>query len=193
MGLEAVRYRALLTRRSASGSACLMLLALHLRMQRESLTHSGVRILDDLLEEGSAGAASDRRFLDVRNTCCTGKEILAACEAYTQLLREEQTACRRLFSPPSRRNARFQMDALNGQLRQRRPGCQRHAHWASSICKTRSTNNPGGCALVPAGNVACESESAVLGVPYAVRLATLVALGDSLERVLPWHRSYGCR
>ena len=191
MGLEAVRYRALLTQAERIRLSLLMLSRLHLRMQRESLTHSGVRILDDYLKKAAQALQAIGDSLMSGIPAATGKEILAACEAYTQLLREETDSMPATFLAAVAKDARFQMDALNGQLRAAFDLAVNATPIGQAAFVKQEAQQPwrlrfSGLLATLRANLNLQSSV----FRHAVRLATLVALGDSLERVLPWHRSY---
>jgi uncharacterized membrane protein YccC len=190
-GLEAVRYRALLTQAERIRLSLLMLSRLHLRMQRESLTHSGVRILDDYLKKAAQALQAIGDSLMSGIPAATGKEILAACEAYTQLLREETDSMPATFLAAVAKDARFQMDALNGQLRAAFDLAVNATPIGQAAFVKQEAQQPwrlrfSGLLATLRANLNLQSSV----FRHAVRLATLVALGDSLERVLPWHRSY---
>src|SRR5258708_24663194 len=87
--IEAVRYRALLSQAERIRLSLLMLSRLHLRMQRESLMHSGVQILGDYLKKAAQAlqAIGDSLISGIPAEGC--KEILAACETLTLHLRQE--------------------------------------------------------------------------------------------------------
>src|SRR5260370_16568071 len=95
----------------------MMLLRLRLRMQRESPMHSGVRIFGDYLK-GTARALQaigESLISGIPARAC--QETLAASEALTLQLRQETDGLPPSFLAATAKDARFQMDALNGQLR----------------------------------------------------------------------------
>src|SRR2546430_2887583 len=115
--IEAVRYRALLSQAERIRLSLLMLSRLHLRMQRESPAYSGVRILGDYLKKAKQvlQAISDSLTSGMPAEAC--KEILAACEALTLGLRRGADSLPTSFLAAVTRDARFQLEALNSQLR----------------------------------------------------------------------------
>ena len=190
-GLEAVRYRALLTQAERIRLSLLMLSRLHLRMQRESPAHSGVRILDDYLKKAAQALQAIGDSLQSGIPATAGKEILAACEAYTELLREETDKMPATFLAAVAKDARFQMDALNGQMRAALDLAVNATLVGQAAFVKQEAQQPwrlrfSGLLATLRANLNLQSSV----FRHAVRLATLVALGDSLERVLPWHRSY---
>jgi len=110
-----------------------MLSRLHLRMQRESPIHFGVQILGDYLKKAAQAlqAIGDSLISGIPAEGC--KEILAACEALTHRLRQETSSLSPSFLAAVANDARFQMDALNGQLRAA----------LDLAASTRDTNNDG--------------------------------------------------
>jgi uncharacterized membrane protein YccC len=189
--IEALRYRALLNQAERIRLSLLMLSRLHLRMQRESPTHSSVRILDDYLKKAAQALQAIGGSLLSGMPPAAGKEILAACEAYTQLLREETSRMPATFLGAVAKDARFQMDALNGQLR---AALDLAAH-ATPIGQTEFVKQEARqpwrlrfSGLLATLRANMNLQASVFR--HAVRLAAMVALGNSLERVLPWHRSY---
>jgi uncharacterized membrane protein YccC len=189
--LEAVRYRALLSQAERIRLSLLMLSRLHLRMQRESLTHSGVRILDDYLKKAAQDLQAIGSSLMSGMPAAAGKEILAACEAYTELLRKEAENMPASFLAAVAKDARFQMDALNGQLRAAFELAAHATPIGQEAFAKQEARQPWRLrftGLLATLRANLNLQSSVFR--HAVRLAAMVALGDSLERVLPWHRSY---
>ena len=189
--IEAVRYRALLTQAERIRLSLLMLSRLHLRMQRESPTHSSVRILDDYLKKAARALQAIADSLLSGIPAPAGKEILSACEAYTQRLRLETENMPATFLAAVTKDVRFQTDALNGQLR---AALDMAAH-ATPIGQTEFVEQEArqpwqlrfsGLLATLRANLNLQSSA----FRHAVRLAAMVALGDSLERIFSWHRSY---
>jgi uncharacterized membrane protein YccC len=189
--VEAVRYRALLTQAERIRLSLLMLSRLHLRMQRESSTHSGVRILDEYLKKARQALQAIGDSLQSGTPAAAAKEILAACEAHTQQLREETENMPATFLAAVVKDARFQMDALNGQLRAALDLAAHATPIGQEAFAKQEAQQPwrlrfSSLLATLRANLNLQSSA----FRHAVRLAVMVALGDSLERVLPWHRSY---
>ncbi|OLB38026.1 MAG: hypothetical protein AUH11_07610 [Acidobacteria bacterium 13_2_20CM_57_17] len=189
--IEAVRYRALLSQAERIRLSLLMLSRLHLRMQRESPAYSGVRILGDYLKKAKQvlQAISDSLTSGMPAEAC--KEILAACEALTLGLRREADSLPTSFLAAVTRDARFQMDALNGQLRaaldltaNATPAGQ--AAFAKQEAKQQWSLRFSGLLATLRANLNLKSSA----MRHAIRLAAMVALGNGLERAFYWHRSY---
>ena len=115
--IEAMRYRALLSQAERIRLSLLMLSRLHLRMQRESPAHSSVEILRDYLKKAAQTLHAIGNSLTSGMSPEASKEILAACEGLTHRLRQETDGLPLSFLAAVAKDARFQMDALNGQLR----------------------------------------------------------------------------
>jgi uncharacterized membrane protein YccC len=190
-GVEAVRYRGLLSQAERIRLTLLMLSRLHLRMQRERSSYSGEQILGDYLKKAGHALQAMGGSLISGIPPEAYKAILAANEAYTLLFRQETDSLPPSFLAAVAKDARFQMDALNGQLRAaldlaanatptgqaefaKKEGQQSWRLRFSSLIATLRAN--------------LNLQSSAFR--HAVRLATMVALGNGLERVFYWHRSY---
>src|SRR6266481_4078369 len=189
--IEALRYRALLSQAERIRLSLLMLSRLHVRMRRESSTHAGVQILDDYLKEAAQALEAIGDSLMSGIPAATGKEILVACEAYTKRLRQETDGMPATFLAAVVKDARFQMDALNGQLRAAVDLAAHATPAGQAAFVKQEAQQPwrlrfSGLLATLRANLNLQSSA----FRHAVRLAVMVALGDSLERVLPWHRSY---
>ncbi len=189
--IEAVRYRALLSQAERIRLSLLMLSRLHLRMQRESLMHSGVQILGDYLKKAAQAlqAIGDSLISGIPAEGC--KEILAACETLTLHLRQETDGLPLSFLAAVAKDARFQMDALNGQLRAALDLAANATPAGQAAFVKRQAQQPwsvrfGGLMATLRANLNLQSSV----FRHAIRLAALVALGNSLERGFYWRRSY---
>src|SRR5947207_1201896 len=189
--IEAVRYRALLSQAERIRLSLLMLSRLHLRMQRESPAYSGVQILGDYLEKAAQvlQAISDSLASGMPMEAC--KEVLAACETLTLRVRQEADSLPTSFLAAVTRDARFQMDALNGQLRaaldlaaNATPAGQ--AAFAKQEAKHAWSLRFSGLLATLRANLNQQSSA----MRHAIRLAAMVALGNGLERAFYLHRSY---
>jgi len=189
--IEAVRYRALLSQAERIRLSLLMLSRLHLRMQRESAVHSGVQILGEYLKETAQVLQAIGNALLSGIPAEASTDILAACESLTLRLRQEAENLPASFLAAVARDARFQMDALNGQLRaaldltaHATPAGQ--AAFAKQEAHQPSSLRFSGLLATLRANL--NLQSSVLR--HAIRLAVMVALGNGLERAFYWHRSY---
>jgi len=189
--IEAVRYRALLSQAERIRLSLLMLLRLRIRMQRESPLHSGVQILGDYLERTARAlqAIGESLISGIPAEGC--KEILAASEALTLRLREETDGLPPSFLAATAKDARFQMDALNGQLRAALDLAAHATPTGQAEFVKREAQQPwwlrfGGLMATLRANLNLQSSV----FRHAIRLAALIALGSGVGRALSWHRSY---
>src|SRR6266404_1357143 len=189
--IEAVRYRALLSQAERIRLSLLMLLRLRLRMQRESPMHSAVQILGDYLKKAAQAlqAIGGSLMSGILPEGC--KEILAECEALTLRLRQETDNLPPSFLAAVAKDARFQMNALNGQLRAALDLAAHATPTGQAEFVKREAQQPwwlrfGGLMATLRANL--NLQSAVFR--HAIRLAALIALGNILERGFYWHRSY---
>ena len=189
--IEAVRYRALLSQAERIRLSLLMLSRLHLRMQRESPIHSSVEILRDYLKKAAQTLHAIGDSLVSGVSPAAYKEILAACETLTHRLRQETDSWPPSFLAAVAKDARFQMDALNGQLRAALDLAANATPTGQAAFVKEQAQQPWSLrfsGLLATLRANLNLQSSVFR--HAIRLATLVALGDSLERAFYWHRSY---
>jgi len=189
--IEAVRYRALLSQAERIRLSLLMLSRLHLRMQRESPAYSGVQILGDYLKKAAQvlQAISDSLASGMPMEAC--KEVLAACETLTLRVRQEADSLPTSFLAAVTRDARFQMDALNGQLRAALDLTANATPAGQAAFAKQEAQQPwslrfSGLLATLRANLNLQSSA----MRHAIRLAAMVALGNGLERAFYWHRSY---
>jgi len=152
---------------------------------------SGVQILGDYLKKAARvlQAISDSLISGMPVEAC--REVLAACEALTHRLRQEADSLTTSFLAAVTRDARFQMDALNGQLRAALDLTANATPAGQAAFAKQEAQRPwslrfSGLLAVLRANV--NLQSSVLR--HAIRLAVMVALGNGLERAFYWHRSY---
>jgi uncharacterized membrane protein YccC len=191
---ESLRYRALLAQAERIRLTLLILSRLRLRMERESHEHAGVVILTYYLELSASVLREVSVALSPAAPARAGqtKNIsTAALDEITTQLREEQKSMPPSFLAAVAKDAIFQMDALSGQLRA-----------ALDLAKNDAAPEGSGNAEPPVppawrdtlsnrfeavrSNLNFQSPS----FRHALRLATLVMLGDILGRSVSWRRSY---
>ncbi|HEY8716168.1 MAG TPA: FUSC family protein, partial [Candidatus Acidoferrum sp.] len=191
---ESMRYRALLTQAERIRLTLLILSRLRLRMERESHEHAGVAILTYYLELSAAvlREVSDALTRTITTGAAQSENIsTAALDEIAAQLREEEKSIPPSFLAAVVKDAIFQMDALSGQLRA-----------ALDLAKNNAAPESSGDPepLVPAAwrhtlsnrlealrsNLNLQSPS----FRHALRLATMVMLGDILGRSVSWRRSY---
>src|SRR6267154_2553026 len=168
-GVEAVRYRALLSQAERIRLTLLILSRLHLRMQRERSKYSGVQILADYLKKAGQALQAIGESLTSGLLPEASKEILAAVA----------------------KDARFQMGALNGQLRAALDLAANATPMGQAEFAKQQAQRPwrlrfSGVLATLRANMNLQSSA----FRHAIRLATMVAIGNILERAFYWHRSY---
>jgi uncharacterized membrane protein YccC len=189
--VEGVRYRAILNQAERIRLSVNMLARLRARMKRENRPHDAIEIIDKYL----ANAALILR--DIGNALVTGKPIgpendrlvLAVAMAYQ--LREDNLGERGSFLAAVARDARYQMDALSGQLRAAIDLASRATPEGEAAFAKEEARQPlrlrfGSRLATLRGNLNFHS----VAFRHAVRLAACVALGDMLGRSFDWRRSY---
>src|SRR5437660_4707621 len=190
-GVEAVRYRALLSQAERIRLSLLMLSRLHLRMQRESPAHSGVQILGDYLKKAAQALQKISNSLNSGTPVEACKEVLAACETLTLRLRQEADSLPTSFLAAVTRDARFQMDALNGQLRAALDLTANATAAGQTAFAKQEAKHPWSLrfsGLLATLRANLNLQSSVMR--HAIRLAAMVTLGNGLERAFYWQRSY---
>ena len=190
-GVEAVRYRALLSQAERIRLTLLILSRLHLRMERERSKYSGVQILADYLKKAGQALQAIGESLTSGLLPEASKEILAASEAYTHLFRQETETLPPSFLAAVAKDARFQMDALDGQLRAAVDLAANATPTGQAEFAKQQAQRPwrlrfSGVWATLRANMNLQSSS----FRHAIRLATMVAIGNTLERAFYWHRSY---
>jgi uncharacterized membrane protein YccC len=190
-GVEAVRYRALLSQAERIRLTLLILSRLHLRMQRERSRYSGVQILADYLKKAGQALQAIGESLTSGLLPEASKEIPAASEAYTLLFRQETDNLPPSFLAAVAKDARFQMDALDGQLRAAVDLAANATPTGQAEFAKQQAQRPwwlrfSGVLATLRANMNLQSSA----FRHAIRLATMVAIGNTLERAFYWHRSY---
>jgi len=190
-GVEAVRYRALLSQAERIRLTLLILSRLHLRMQRERAKYSGVQILDGYLKKVGEALQAIGGSLTSGMLPEASKEILAASEAYTLSFRQETESLPPSFLAAVAKDARFQMDALNGQLRAAIDLAANATPTGQAEFAKQQAQQPwwlrfSGVLATLRANMNLQSSA----FRHAIRLAMMVAIGNTLERAFYWHRSY---
>jgi uncharacterized membrane protein YccC len=189
--LEAVRYRALLNQSERIRLSALMLSRLHLRMERESPLHLTAQILSDYRKTAARILQSIGDSLLAGTPAASTKQDLEALENLARRLREESTGLPPSFLSAVAKDARIQMDALNGQLRSVLDLAANATAAGQAEFQKREAQQPfwlrfSSVLATLRANLNLQSSA----FRHAIRLACMVALADALERSLPWRRSY---
>src|SRR6202165_1805703 len=188
--IEAVRYRALLSQAERIRLSFLMLSRLHVRMQRESPMHRSVQILSDYLKKAAQALQTIGDSLISGIPAEASREILAVSEALTLQLRQETDSFPATFLAAAAKDARFQMDALNGQLRAALDLATHATPTGQAEFVKQETQQPwwlrfSGLMATLRANLSLQSSV----FRHAIRLAALVALGNGFGRGLFLARS----
>ena len=189
--LEGVRYRALLSQAERMQLGLLTLSRLRVRMERESPAHPGVRILATYfrLAGGVLQLISDSLMTEKRLN--TAETPLAALEATTKVLREASASASSSFLSAVLRETRYQMTALNGQLRAAMELANNATPVGEAEFARREAEQPWwlrfrGTLATLRANFTWQSSA----FRHAVRLAVCVAVGNLVGRAFDWRRSY---
>lgn len=189
--LEGVRHRAILNQAERIRLSVTMLGRLRARMEREKRPHDAIEVIDKYL----ANAAIILR--DIGHALIAGKPIgpendrLVLATALAYQIREDNLGNGGSFLAAVARDARFQMDALSGQLRAAidlasRTTPEGEAEFAKEEARQPLSLRFGSRLATLRGNLNLRS----VAFRHAVRLAACVALGDMVGRSFDWRRSY---
>jgi len=189
--LEGLRYRALLSQAERLQLGLLTLSRLRVRLERESPAHLCVEILERYF------LATGKMLRSIRDSLLTGKPVeaagaaLSALEAISKELSEAGAGSSASFLSAVLREARYQMAALNGQLRAAAELASHATPVGQREFAKLDEGQPwwlkfqGGLATLRA-NLNLQSAA----FRHAVRLAICVAIGDLVGRGFDWQRSY---
>jgi len=189
--LEGVRYLALLSQAERVQLSLLTLSRLRVRMERESLSHPGVRILDTYFRMAGGVLRLIRDSLLTAKPAEKAEAPLAALETATQELREASAGATGSFLSAVLREARYQMAGLNGQLRASMELANNATPVGDAEFAKREAEEPwwlrfrGSLATLRA-NLTWKSSA----FRHGLRLAVCVAVGDLIGRSFDWRRSY---
>lgn len=189
--LEGVRYRALLTQAERMRLALLMLSRLHTRIERESKSHSTLPILDRYLESAA------ELLRAIGDSLLTGKPARPAADSLlildtaTQELRGWIANEPHSFLSAAARDARFQMDALGGQIRAALDLATNSTNIGQQLFEKHEAEQPwwlrfSGKLATLRANLNLQSSA----YRHALRLTVLVAIGEILGRSISWRRAY---
>jgi uncharacterized membrane protein YccC len=188
-GPDSLRYRALLDQGERIRLTLMMLLRLRLRMHRQNQTYPAIDVVSGYLELSSRILRRIGESLSASPSQPLEQSDLQALQELAQFsgrLHDLKAASTPSFLGAVARDVLFQMDALGGQLRaaldlakndaiiDKPADSQTSAQLTWSEIETFRAN--------------LHLQSPILR--HALRLATLVALGDIIGRSVSWRRSY---
>jgi uncharacterized membrane protein YccC len=189
--LDGVRYRALLSQAERLQLGLLTLSRLRVRLERENPSHVGVGILDRYFRTVGSVLRSISDSLVTRNFVDTAETPLAELEATTQELRDAGASVTASFLSAVLREERYQVAALNGQLRAAMELANHATEMGEEAFAKKQAEQPwwlrfrGGLATMRA-NLNWQSSA----FRHAIRLAICVMLGNLVGRGFEWRRSY---
>jgi uncharacterized membrane protein YccC len=187
--VQAERYRSLLSQAERMRLSLLTLGRLRIRIYREDRTRPAIAILDRYFQLLSSVLGSLGSSLVAGEPASTAPERLAELQALAEQLRQAKEA-----SPPIAAmvgDARFQMDALSGQLRAVMDLAAYATPAGVAAFEQREATKPWSLRL--AGSVATLQANLSLhsaAFRHAVRLAVCIAIGEAAGRALDWRRPY---
>ena len=187
--IEAERYRLLLSQAERTRLSLLAMARLRTRIQREEPANPAIEILDRFLQLSSRALRSIGDSL-VAGQPAAAPDPLPQLQTLAESLREPAAA------PPSPlsamlRDARFQMDALAGQLRSAIDLAAYATPAGIRAFERREARRPwtlrlGGTWATLRANLSLKSAAC----RHAIRLTVCIAIGEALSRGLDWRRSY---
>lgn len=188
---ESLRYLALLSQAERMRLGLLVLTRLRLRMFREDSSHAAVELLDRYL-------AIAGRVLESLGTSLLSDQPpqefasrVSELESLTQQLRDSLANTPASFVNATAQDARFQMDALSGQLRATTDLISRTTPAGEASFAKTEARQP--LWLRYTGKLATLRANLNLGSAafrHALRLSICVAWGEILGRTTGLHRSY---
>lgn len=189
--VEAGRYRSLLNQAERARLGLLTISRLQARMQREQGAQACLPIISRFQELSALILNTIGEMLLGADFSAVSQEYLRELQLTTEQMRERNLSGSTAFFAAMVADARFQMDAVAGQLRAASElaghatvaGLQQFAKREAS--KPWMLQITGSLAILRAnlhlGSTACR---------HALRVAVCLAVAEGLERALDWRRSY---
>jgi uncharacterized membrane protein YccC len=189
--VEGVRHRAILNQAERIRLSVTMLARLRARMEREKRPHDAIDIINKYLANAGLLLRDIGSALVIGKPIAPGNDRLVLSVALAYQLREDNLGERGSFLAAVARDARFQMDALNGQLRAAIDLASKATPEGEAAFAKEEARQPlwlrfSGRLATLRGNLNLHS----VAFRHAARLAGCVALGDMLGRSFDWRRSY---
>ena len=187
--IEAERYRLLLSQAERTRLSLMALARLRTRIQREGPANPAIEILDRFLQLSSRALRSIGDSL-VAGQPAAAPDSLPQLHTLAESLRDPGSAQPSLLSAMLR-DARFQMDALAGQLRSAIDLAAYATPAGIRAFERREARRPwmlrlGSTGATLRANLSLESAAS----RHAIRLAVCIAAGEALGLALDWRRSY---
>src|SRR5580698_8755284 len=189
--VEADRYRSLLNQAERMRLGLLMLSRLRTRIGREPNGAGELGALDRFFELSSTVLASIAQSLRSNASIDPDPVELEEIDALAEILRLNPAASGTEVLTALTRDARYQVDAFNGQLRSSVELAAHATPEGQEEFDRKQSQSPwtlrlrGSFATLRA-NLTFESAA----FRHAIRLAVCVALGAAIGRAVSWHRTY---
>jgi uncharacterized membrane protein YccC len=189
--LEGVRYRALLSQAERMRLGLLTLSRLRVRLERENPSHPAVEILNRYFRTVGSVLRSISDSLMTRDFVQTAEAPLEELEATTKELRDAGASTTGSFLSAVLREERYQVAALNGQLRAAMELANHATEMGEEAFAKKQAEQPwwlrfrGSLATLRA-NLNWQSAA----FRHAFRLAVCVTLANLVGRGFEWRRSY---
>lgn len=187
--VQAERYRSLLSQAERMRLSLLTLGRLRVRTEREDATSPAVAILDRYFQLSTGMLGSLGSSLLAGAPARTAPESLRELQALAEQSRQAKPASSSVAA--MLRDARFQMDALAGQLRAAIDLAAYATPAGVAAFERHEAGKPWSLRL--AGSVATLQANLSLhsaAFRHAVRLAVCIAIGEAAGRALGWGRPY---
>lgn len=189
--IEALRYRSLLNQAERMRLSLLMLGRLRVRMDRESPGYAGIELLNKYLDKAAQALEILGNDLLSNAEATANSALLSEMDALTQAMRELSVQLPPTFLKAVTEDARYQLDAFNGQLRAACDLASRTTQAGKVSFATQEARQP--WRLRFNGRIATLRANLNLRsvvFRHAIRLAACVAVGDVIARSISLHRSY---
>jgi len=188
--VEAVRFRSLLNQAERIRLSLLVLARLRARMERESAGHSAVAVADKALHKAALALRAVAGLLTTENFSNTRTDFADLRRFSQELTKDSQQSPSSFFFGVAK-DAAFQIDALGGQLRAVTELAAHSTPTGQAAFDQEEAHQPwwlqlGGWLATLRANLSLDSSA----FRHAVRLAVMVAIGETLGRGFYWQRSY---
>ena len=188
---EGVRYRALLTQAERMRLCLIMLGRLRVRIARENPDHSTIPLIDRYLQSAAELLRALGESIQSASIARPASDSLVVLDSTVRAMRGWIASAQPSFLTAVAEEARFQMDALSGQIRAALDLAAHNTPAGALLFAREEARQPwwlrfSGRLATLRANLNLQSSA----FRHALRLMTLVAFGDTLARSLSWHRTY---
>lgn len=189
--VEAGRYRSLLNQAERARLGLLTISRLQARMQREQSAQACIPVIHRFLELSALILNTIGEMLLGADFSAVTHDYLRELQQITEQMRERNPNGSSAFFAAMVEDARFQMDAVAGQLRAAADLASHATVAGLQEFAQKEANKP--WTLQITGSIAILRANLHLGSTacrHALRLAVCLAVAEGLERALDWRRSY---